>query len=87
VPLLDWAAERPHEGYRRMEDKLDAETASLLGATLSPLEPEALYAALRAETELFRGLRATIFDRHGLGFDPAPEEALEAEMGRLWAAW
>jgi len=85
VPLLDWAAERPHEGYRRVEDKLDADTASLLGATLSPLEPEALYEALRAEVGLFRGLRATVFDRHGLDFDPAPEEALEAEMGRLWA--
>jgi hypothetical protein len=58
----------------------------LLGATLSPLEPEALYEALRAEVGLFRGLRATVFDRHGLGFDPALEEALEAEMGRLWAA-
>jgi predicted nucleotidyltransferase len=86
VPLLDWAAERPHEGYRRLEDKLDAETASLLGATLSPLEPEALYEALRAEVGLFRGLRATVFDRHGLGFDPASEEALQAGMGRLWAA-
>jgi predicted nucleotidyltransferase len=86
VPLLEWAAERPHEGYRRLEGKLDAETASRLKATLSPLEPEALYAALRAEAELFRGLRATVFDRHGLGFDPAPEEKLEAEMGRLWAA-
>jgi predicted nucleotidyltransferase len=86
VPLLDWAAERPHEGYRRLEDKLDAETASRLKATLSALEPEALYAALRAEAELFRGLRAEVFGRHGLGFDPEPEEALEAEMSRLWAA-
>jgi len=86
VPLLDWAAGRPHEGYRRLEAKLDAETASRLKATLSPLEPEALYAALRAEVELFRGLRATVFDRHGVGFDLAPEETLEAEMSRLWAA-
>ena len=86
MPLLNWAAERPQEGYRRLEGKLDAETASRLAATLSPLEPEALYAALRAEVELFRGLRAEVFGRHGLGFDPAPEEVLEAEMGRLWAA-
>jgi hypothetical protein len=86
VPLLDWAAERSHEGYRRLEGKLDAETASRMAATLSPPEPEALYAALRAEVKLFRGLRAEVFGRHGPGFDPAPEEALEAEMGRLWAA-
>lgn len=86
VPLLHWAAERPHEGYRQLEGKLDAETASRLGATLSPLEPEALYGALRAEMGLFRDLRAAVFSRHGPGFDPAPEKALEAEMGRLWAA-
>jgi hypothetical protein len=86
VPLLDRAAERPHEGHRRLEDKLDTETASRMAATLSPLEPEALHAALRAEVELFRGLRAAVFERHGLSFDSAPEEALEAEMSRRWAA-
>jgi predicted nucleotidyltransferase len=86
VPLLDFAAGKPHEGYRRLEGKLDPETASRLKATLSPLEPEALYAALRAEMELFRDLRAAVFDRHELVFDPAPEEALEAEMDRRWAA-
>jgi hypothetical protein len=63
APLLDRAAGTPHEGYRRLEGKLDPETASRLKATLSSLEPEALYAALRAEMELFRGLRATAFGR------------------------
>ena len=85
VPLLDWAAGRPHEGYRRLEGKLDPETASRLKDTLSPLEPDALHAALRAEVGLFRDLRAEVFGRHGLAFDPAPEEALEAEMDRRWA--
>ena len=75
---------RPHEGYRRLEGKLDGETASRMAATLSPLEPEALHAALRAEVELYRGLRAEVFSRHGLAFDPAPEETLEAEMDRRW---
>ena len=86
VPLLEWAAGRPHEGHRRLESKFDSETASRLEATLSPLEPEALYAVLRVEMKLFRGLRAAVFGRHGLDFDPAPEEALEAEMDRRWAA-
>jgi hypothetical protein len=86
VPLLDWAAERPHEGYRRLEGKLDSQTASHLKDTLSPLEPAALHAALRAEVELFRDLRAEVFGRHGLGFDPAPEEMMEAEMDRRWTA-
>jgi len=86
VPLLDRAAGRPHEGYRRLEGKLDPETASRMAATLSPLEPEALYAALRAEVGLFRDLRAAVFGRHGSAApDPAPEDALEAEMDRRWA--
>jgi predicted nucleotidyltransferase len=86
VPLLNRAAGSPHEGYRRLEGKLDPETTSLLEATLSPLEPEALYAALRAEVKLYRHLRATVAGRHGLAFDSVPEEALEAEMVRRWSA-
>jgi predicted nucleotidyltransferase len=86
VPLLDLAAGRPHEGHRRLEGKLDPETAARLKDTLSPLEPYALHAALRAEMGLFRDLRAAVFGRHGLAFDPTPEEALEAEMDRRWAA-
>jgi len=85
VPLLDWAAERSHEGYRRLEGKLDPETVSRLKGTLSSLEPDALHAALRAEVGLFRDLRAEVFGRHGLAFDPAPEGALEAEMDKRWA--
>ena len=86
MPLLDQAAGRSHEGHRRLESKLDPATASRLEATLSPLEPEALYAALRAEVELLRVLRAAVAVRYGLAFDPVPEEALEAEMDRHWAA-
>jgi hypothetical protein len=55
-------------------------------SALSPLDPAALHAALRAEVELFRDLRAEVFGRHGLGFDPAPEEMMEAEMDRRWTA-
>jgi len=86
VPLLDWLAERPHEGYRRLERKTDATTTSRLMATVAPVQPEALYAALQAEMELFRILRAMVFDRYGLTFDPTPEEVLESEMRRRWAA-
>ena len=86
VPSLDWAAERPNEGYRRLESKTDATTASRLLATVAPVQPEALYSALQAEIELFRSLRAVLFDRYGLTFDPTPEEALESEMSRRWVA-
>lgn len=85
VPLLDLAAERPHEGYRRLERKLDPRTSSLLGATVPSLRPEALYAALRAEMVLFRELRATVFGSYELAFDPRPGEIVEQEMGRRWA--
>ncbi len=72
LPLLDRAAERPHEGYRRLERKLDPETSGLLAATVVSLQPGALYAALQAEIALFRELRAIVFDRYGLTFDPKP---------------
>ncbi len=86
VPLLDWAAERPYEGYRRLERKTDPEAASRLMATVAAVEPQALYAALQAEMELFRSLRASVFDRFGLTLDPTPEEVLESEMCRRWVA-
>jgi predicted nucleotidyltransferase len=85
LPMLDWMSEQPHEGYRRLESKLDPEEAARLAATVAPLELEALYRALRAEIELFRELRGSLFEAHGLPFDPAPEKALEHEMSRLWA--
>ena len=86
VPLLDWAAERPHEGYRRLERKTDPATASRLMATVAPMQPEALYAALQAEMELFRSLRAMVFGHYRLTFDPTPEERLESVMSRRWVA-
>jgi predicted nucleotidyltransferase len=86
VPLLDWSGERPHEGYRRLERKTNQEQASRLSATVAPMQVHALHAALRAEVELFRELRAAVLDRYGLSIDPAPEELLESEMSRRWAA-
>jgi hypothetical protein len=53
VPLLDWAVERRHEGYRRLERKTAPEEALRLLATVAPVRAQALYAALRAEVELF----------------------------------
>jgi hypothetical protein len=86
LPMLDWLSDRPHEGYRRLESKADSETAARLAATVSTLRPESLYAALHAEMDLFCDLRAAVFDRCGLTFDPAPERALKDEMNRHWAA-
>jgi hypothetical protein len=34
----------------------------------------------------FRRLRAVVFERYGLTFDPTPEEVLESEMSRRWFA-
>ena len=53
APLLDWAVERRHEGYRRLERKTAPEEALRLLATVAPVRAQALYAALRAEVELF----------------------------------
>ena len=86
VPLLDWADERPHKGYRRLERKTNPEVASRLMATVAAVEPQALCGALQAEMAHFRRLRAVVFERYGLTFDPTPEELLESEMSRRWFA-
>ena len=86
VPMLDWTTGSPREGYWRLERKTDSTTASRLLATVAAVQPEALYAALQAEMELFRSLRAIAFDHYGLTFDPTPEEALDSEMSRRWVA-
>jgi predicted nucleotidyltransferase len=86
VPLLDWTAERPHQGYRRLERKTNQEQATRLLSTVAPMRARALHAALRAEVELFRELRAALLDRYGLTIDLAHEEVLESEMSRRWAA-
>ena len=80
APLLDWAVERPHEGYRRLERKTDPEEALRLLATVAPVRAQALYAALRAEVELFQKLRAVVLGHYGLTLDTTPEEVLESEM-------
>jgi predicted nucleotidyltransferase len=84
LSLLDLATERPHEGYRRLERKLDPRTSGLLAATVASLQPGALYAALQAEIALFHELRAIVFDRYELTFDPKPGEIIEEEMSRRW---
>jgi predicted nucleotidyltransferase len=86
VPLVDWIAERPYEGYRRLERKTNREQASRLAATIAPMRAQALHAALRAEVELFRELRAAVLDRHGLTIDLSHEEVLENKMSRRWGA-
>jgi hypothetical protein len=55
-------------------------------ATVAPVRAQALYAALRAEVELFQKLRAVVLGHYGLTLGPTPEKVLESEMSRRWAA-
>ena len=80
APLLDWAVERRHEGYRRLERKTAPEEALRLLTTVAPVRAQALYAALRAEVELFQKLRAVVLGHYGLTLGPTPEKVLESEM-------
>ena len=86
LPLLDWKDGRPHEGYRRLERKLDPGMAARLAATVAPLETEALYEALQIAITLFCELREPLAEDCGLTFDQAPEEVVRNEMSRHWAA-
>jgi len=84
LPVLDWMAGHPHEGYRRLERKVDPGITTRLRGTTATLGPEALYAALQAEIDLFCELRATILDRYGLELDAAPEELIKNEINQRW---
>lgn len=84
LPLLDWIAGRRHEGYRRLEQKTDPRARARLEATTATLEPEALFAALQAEIELFCELRATVLNRCGSELDAAPEELIKNEINQRW---
>jgi len=86
LPLLDWTAGRSHEGYRRLERKLDPEMAARLEATVAPLETQALYDALQTAIALFWDLREPVFDVRGLTFDQASEEVVRGEIRRHWTA-
>ncbi len=85
LPMLDWTAGRPHEGYRRLEIKLDPEMAKRLTDTLNSLEAGALYEALQAEISLFLDLREPLFEFRGLTPDSAAEEIID-EIVRRWDA-
>jgi len=85
LPMFDWRAERPHEGYRRLEIKVDPEAAKRLHETLAPLEAGALYDALQAEISLFLDLREPLFELRGLTPDSAVEEIID-EIVRRWEA-
>jgi predicted nucleotidyltransferase len=84
LPMLDWTNGRPHEGYRRLETRLDFEMAERLDDTLGLLEAEAQYDALQAEILLFRDLCEPLFERLGLTYDTVPGEEIRDEMVRRW---
>jgi hypothetical protein len=86
LPMLDWTAGSPHEGYRRLETRLDPEMAQCLEDTLGLLETGALYDALQAEISLFRDLCEPLFERFGSTYDTAPGEEIRDEMVRCWNA-
>jgi len=84
LPLLAWRDGLPHEGHRRLEYKLNPETASRLASTIPELRADALYEALWTAVGLHRDLRTEVFDRYGCAFDPAPGEIIRCEINRRW---
>ncbi len=76
LPMLAWSAGYEREGYRRLEQKLDAAAARRLSATVATLDRQSLHSALAAEMALFRDLRDAVFSRYALEYDPSKESAL-----------
>ena len=86
LPMLDWATGGPHEGYRRLETRLDPRMAERLGATLSLLEAGALFDALQVEISLFRDLCEPLFERTGSTYGSGPGDEIKDEIVRRWNA-
>ena len=86
LPMLDWTAGRSHEGYTRLETRLDPGMAQRLEDTLGLLEAGALYDALQAEISLFRDLCEPLFGRLGSTYDRVPGEEIKDEMVQHWNA-
>ena len=88
LPMMAWTCEWRPEGYRRLESKLAAcgIASTAAEATIAgTLHPVSLYAALRAEIELFLDIRARLGERYGLRVDTAAaEQTLRSELERRW---
>lgn len=86
LPMLDWTFGRPHEGFRRLEIKLDLVMEERLTGTVAPLEAGVLYDALQAAMALFCDLRGRLFELRSLPPDLSRGGEIRDEMGRRWAA-
>lgn len=86
VPLLEWDADRPPEGSRRLETRLGGALRARLAATVSALDAVALYGALQAEIDLFSELQARVYPRHGVNVGGTAGHAIRSAIEHAWAS-
>jgi hypothetical protein len=84
VPLLEWRAGRPAEGFRRLESRVDAGLLGRLAATQAPPDAVPLHGALQAAMDLFIDLQIGLDPRYGLTEHATAGDAIRTAVERAW---
>jgi Streptomycin adenylyltransferase len=84
VPLLEWDANRPPEGFRRLEAVVPRGLRTRLAATLSGPETVPLYHALQATIDLFIELQRRVYPRYGVAVEGTAGQAIRSAIERAW---
>lgn len=85
IPLINAKNELGNEGFRRLEQKLDAYTAARLQTTVSAYSCDSVYRALMQEIMLFCELRDELLGTTRDKIDKQAEEKILIRMKMLWA--
>jgi predicted nucleotidyltransferase len=86
LPLLLWDANKPAEGYRRLESRLKRDVRDRLTATVAGLDAAPLYRALQAAMDVFEELHARLYPRYGLPCDRTAGRAIRSAIERAWSS-
>jgi predicted nucleotidyltransferase len=84
VTVAEWDAGSLQEGHRRLESRLNDQVRARLAATVSTLDPAALYSALQAEIGVFHDLQASVWPRYRVAVDEAPGRIIQEAIRRAW---
>ncbi len=84
LPMFNWQKDIKHEGYRRLETKLNDDLADLFKTTIPSYTAESLHFALQNEIKLYKRLRDKVFSHYKLSFDTKAENIVVSSIDEQW---
>jgi predicted nucleotidyltransferase len=84
LPLLEWEAHLPPEGFRRLELRVPDWRRQQLSATISRVDAVHLYHALQAEIGLFVELQERVHPRYGVAIDRTAAQTIRRAIDDAW---